>query len=123
MKPYAEGLIVGKFAPLHAGHELLINAALARCETVFIISYSLPEMPGCEPEKRLQWLQTRFPRCRHRCFRQRSRRAMILNRRRPTTQMPIATDTTWLPCANASFTADRTPYSLRRITAMALPAY
>ena len=68
MKPYAEGLIVGKFAPLHAGHELLINAALARCETVFIISYSLPEMPGCEPEKRLQWLQTRFPRCRHLVF-------------------------------------------------------
>ncbi|MBK4414348.1 AAA family ATPase [Enterobacter hormaechei] len=68
MKPYAEGLIVGKFAPLHAGHELLINAALARCETVFIISYSLPEMPGCEPEKRLQWLQMRFPRCRHLVF-------------------------------------------------------
>ncbi|MFQ9948665.1 MAG: hypothetical protein ACLRXB_01250 [Escherichia coli] len=27
---------------------------------LFIISYSVPEMPDCEPEKRLTWLQVRF---------------------------------------------------------------
>ncbi|KLP58198.1 ATPase [Enterobacter genomosp. O] len=64
MKRYASGLVVGKFAPLHSGHEALINAALEQCETVFIISYSVPEIRGYEPEKRLHWLQTRFPQCR-----------------------------------------------------------
>lgn len=62
MKPFSTGLVVGKFAPLHCGHERLINTALAQCEELYIISYSVPEMPGCEPEKRLSWLQLRFPR-------------------------------------------------------------
>lgn len=65
MKSYASGLVVGKFAPLHSGHEALINAALEQCETVFIISYSVPEICGYEPEKRLHWLTMRFPQCRH----------------------------------------------------------
>ncbi|WP_000802160.1 adenylyltransferase/cytidyltransferase family protein, partial [Escherichia sp. TW10509] len=62
MKPFVTGLVVGKFAPLHCGHERLINTALAQCEELFIISYSVPEMPDCEPEKRLTWLQVSFPR-------------------------------------------------------------
>ncbi|MBW2858734.1 AAA family ATPase, partial [Escherichia coli] len=62
MKRFVTGLVVGKFAPLHCGHERLINTALAQCEELFIISYSVPEMPDCEPEKRLTWLQVRFPR-------------------------------------------------------------
>lgn len=61
MKPFVTGLVVGKFAPLHCGHERLINTALAQCEELFIISYSVPEMPDCEPGKRLTWLQVRFP--------------------------------------------------------------
>lgn len=65
MKPFSCGLVVGKFAPLHVGHEMLINTALAQCEQVMIISYSVPEMPGCEPEKRLRWLRVRFPQCQH----------------------------------------------------------
>ncbi|MDF2622573.1 MAG: ATPase [Kosakonia cowanii] len=52
MKRFASGLIVGKFAPLHCGHERLINTALAQCERLWLISYSVPELPGCEPEKR-----------------------------------------------------------------------
>ncbi|WP_035059787.1 AAA family ATPase [Andreprevotia chitinilytica] len=58
---FQTGLIVGKFAPLHIGHEALIRAAQAQCERLFIISYSQPELPGCEPEKRERWLKTRFP--------------------------------------------------------------
>lgn len=65
MKPFSCGLVVGKFAPLHVGHEVLINTALAQCEQVLIISYSVPEMSGCEPEKRLCWLRSRFPQCQH----------------------------------------------------------
>ncbi|AHG19638.1 ATPase [Chania multitudinisentens RB-25] len=61
MKRFATGLIVGKFAPLHQGHEILINAALEVCEKLVIISYSLPELPGFAPARRRCYLQARFP--------------------------------------------------------------
>lgn len=61
MTQFRYGLVVGKFSPLHIGHETLINAALAQCESVIVISYSLPELPGCEADKRRRWLNIRFP--------------------------------------------------------------
>ncbi len=61
MKHYMTGLVVGKFAPLHFGHERLIQAAAAQCERLLVLSYSRPEMPDCEPSKREKWLRDRFP--------------------------------------------------------------
>lgn len=61
MKTHRCGIVVGKFAPLHKGHEFLINTAIAQCEKVIVVSYCLPEFSGCETEKRLHWLQTLFP--------------------------------------------------------------
>ncbi|KAF0811592.1 Trifunctional NAD biosynthesis/regulator protein NadR [Andreprevotia sp. IGB-42] len=61
MTRFRYGLVVGKFAPLHAGHERLLHAAQAQCEQLFIISYTLPEFAGHEPERREQWLAARFP--------------------------------------------------------------
>lgn len=61
---FTRGLVVGKFAPLHHGHELVIKTALSQCHEVVLISYSQPELPGCEPEKRERWLRTRFPSAR-----------------------------------------------------------
>lgn len=58
---YRNGLVVGKFAPLHLGHEHVIRAALADCEHVVVLSYSRPEFPGFEPARRAQWLAARFP--------------------------------------------------------------
>jgi HTH-type transcriptional repressor of NAD biosynthesis genes len=58
---FATGLIVGKFAPLHRGHELVIRRALEECGRVFILSYSNPEHPGCEPARRAKWLAQLFP--------------------------------------------------------------
>jgi NadR type nicotinamide-nucleotide adenylyltransferase len=58
---FDKGLVVGKFCPLHFGHELLINTALARCRQVIVISYSKPEFAGCERERREAWLQKQFP--------------------------------------------------------------
>jgi HTH-type transcriptional regulator, transcriptional repressor of NAD biosynthesis genes len=58
------GLVVGKFSPLHRGHELLIETALADCDELFIISYSKPELPGCEPARREAWLAELFPSAR-----------------------------------------------------------
>lgn len=55
------GLVVGKFCPLHKGHEALIEFARARCNRLMILSYAKPELPGCAPERREAWLAALFP--------------------------------------------------------------
>jgi HTH-type transcriptional repressor of NAD biosynthesis genes len=63
MKRFQRGLVVGKFAPLHRGHELVIRTALEQCERVTLLSYANPEPPGCEPARRRSWLGALFPEC------------------------------------------------------------
>jgi NadR type nicotinamide-nucleotide adenylyltransferase len=58
---YRRGLVVGKFAPLHRGHELLIREAFGQCREVVIISYARPEPDGCRAERRERWLRELFP--------------------------------------------------------------
>ncbi|MGG2397799.1 AAA family ATPase [Pseudomonas sp. SH1-B] len=60
-KSFARGLVVGKFAPLHLGHEWLIRQAQMQCEQLVLLSWANPELPGCAPERRANWLQARFP--------------------------------------------------------------
>jgi len=59
-KPHGVGLVVGKFAPLHAGHVFVVERAASLCEEVIIISYSSPELPGYEAELRDGWLKACF---------------------------------------------------------------
>jgi HTH-type transcriptional regulator, transcriptional repressor of NAD biosynthesis genes len=54
-------LVVGKFAPLHRGHQHVIDTALSQCRHVILLSYSNPELPGCEPEQREHWLERLYP--------------------------------------------------------------
>lgn len=61
MRRFRTGLVVGKFAPLHLGHEQVIRAALGACDRVILLSYSRPEFPGHEPARRSAWLADRFP--------------------------------------------------------------
>jgi NadR type nicotinamide-nucleotide adenylyltransferase len=58
---YRCGLVVGKFSPLHRGHQLVIDRALATCEQVVVLSYSVPELPGCEAARRRAWLEMLYP--------------------------------------------------------------
>ena len=58
---YGVGLVVGKFAPLHKGHVLVVERAASLCRRVVIISYSSPEPPGYEAERREAWLKACFP--------------------------------------------------------------
>ncbi|TSA80847.1 AAA family ATPase [Deinococcus detaillensis] len=58
---FAHGLIVGKFAPLHAGHEALIRFALSRCERVSVWVYSRPDFPAMPSPVRRNWLREVFP--------------------------------------------------------------
>ncbi len=60
-KRFQRGLVVGKFCPLHRGHEHLIRTMWEQCERSFVLSYTRPEFPGCEPEKRRRWLERLFP--------------------------------------------------------------
>lgn len=60
-KEFSRGLVVGKFCPLHLGHESVIRRAMEQCDEVFVLSYTSPEFPGCEPDKRRAWLALRFP--------------------------------------------------------------
>lgn len=54
------GLVVGKFSPLHKGHEYLIETALKHCDHLLILSYSNPEFKGCETETRRKWLDALY---------------------------------------------------------------
>ena len=55
------GVIVGKFSPLHLGHEWMINEASKRCDELLIVSYSNPEFYGCDTLTRKKWFAARFP--------------------------------------------------------------
>lgn len=55
------GLVVGKFAPLHRGHEFLINQALKCVDELIIISYSVPEFTNTHAKLRQRWLKNSFP--------------------------------------------------------------
>jgi NadR type nicotinamide-nucleotide adenylyltransferase len=58
---FRQGFVVGKFSPLHLGHEHLVAAARASCDQVLVLSYARPELPGCGKERRARWLAERFP--------------------------------------------------------------
>lgn len=61
MSRHKRGLVVGKFCPLHLGHELLIWRAAQACEELLVVSYTKPEFPGLEPARREGWLRAQFP--------------------------------------------------------------
>lgn len=64
MKRFGRGLVVGKFCPLHRGHQYLIDAALAQCDELVLISYTRPAFAGCDALAREHWLSTLYPQTR-----------------------------------------------------------
>ena len=61
MTRFARGLVVGKFAPLHRGHEAVIDAARAACDHVTVMTWANPEPPGMPAVVREAWLRTLYP--------------------------------------------------------------
>jgi NadR type nicotinamide-nucleotide adenylyltransferase len=58
MKKYVTGLVVGKFCPLHKGHEYLIDTALEQCERVVVLSYTSTDFgPKFSAKKRDIWFK------------------------------------------------------------------
>jgi HTH-type transcriptional repressor of NAD biosynthesis genes len=58
------GLIVGKFMPLHRGHQLLIESALAEVDDLTVVIYD-SHVPGVYPpmpiQKRMKWIADLYP--------------------------------------------------------------
>lgn len=61
---FKTGLVVGKFAPLHQGHELVIKTALRQCKTVIVLVYSNPDFSWMPTKTRADWVRKLFPQAR-----------------------------------------------------------
>src|SRR4026209_2477568 len=85
---FRRGLVVGKFCPLHRGHEYLIGEALSACEEVVIVSYTKPEFERCLPPARERWLAARFPRAVRRVVDDRAVAALCALERIPVRAVP-----------------------------------
>ena len=55
------GLTLGKFAPFHKGHELLVRTALGETDHVIIVIYNSPEITQIPLNIRANWIRTIFP--------------------------------------------------------------
>jgi HTH-type transcriptional regulator, transcriptional repressor of NAD biosynthesis genes len=55
------GLTLGKFAPLHRGHQLMIETALTEMDALVIIIYDCPEVTTIPLPVRSAWLRALYP--------------------------------------------------------------
>jgi len=55
------GLALGKFAPLHKGHQHVIETALAEMEHVVVLIYDCPETTTCPLNVRSRWIRDLYP--------------------------------------------------------------
>lgn len=62
---FKRGLVIGKFCPLHRGHQALLDAAEGACGQLVIISYTKPAFAGYGAIKRAAWLEALYPKAKH----------------------------------------------------------
>lgn len=55
------GLTLGKYAPFHQGHQLVIETALAEMDEVVVIIYDSPEVTAIPLKTRANWIQAIYP--------------------------------------------------------------
>ncbi len=55
------GLALGKYAPLHRGHQFVIETALAEMDEVIVVMYDCPETTAVPLTVRANWLKTLYP--------------------------------------------------------------
>jgi len=55
------GLTLGKFAPLHKGHQLVLDAAVAEMNEVLAIIYDCPETTSVPLYVRANWFRRLYP--------------------------------------------------------------
>lgn len=55
------GLTLGKFAPLHKGHQLLIERAISQTDHLVVIVYDAPETTDVPLPVRSEWIRRLYP--------------------------------------------------------------
>jgi HTH-type transcriptional repressor of NAD biosynthesis genes len=55
------GLTLGKFAPLHKGHQYLIETAIRETDEVIVVIYDAPEVTDVPLNIRASWIRTLYP--------------------------------------------------------------
>lgn len=55
------GLILGKFAPFHQGHQLLMETALSEMDEVITVIYNCPEITNVPLNIRADWIKKIYP--------------------------------------------------------------
>lgn len=55
------GLTLGKYAPLHIGHQWLIDKALEQVDFLIVIVYDAPEQTVIPLKERANWLRALYP--------------------------------------------------------------
>ncbi len=60
-KKIKTGLIFGKFAPLHRGHQFVIETALKEMDKVIVVIYDRPEITDLPLKMRVNWLKKLYP--------------------------------------------------------------
>jgi HTH-type transcriptional repressor of NAD biosynthesis genes len=55
------GLTLGKFAPLHKGHQLLIETAVSEMDEVLAVIYDCPEITPVPLNVRANWIRSLYP--------------------------------------------------------------
>lgn len=58
------GLTLGKYAPLHRGHQLVIETALAEMDEVWVLVYDAPETTSVPLAVRSGWIRKLYPEVR-----------------------------------------------------------
>ena len=55
------GLTLGKFAPFHRGHQLVVETALRECDALKLIIYDCPETTAVPLPIRARWIEDLYP--------------------------------------------------------------
>ena len=55
------GLTLGKFAPLHRGHQHVIETALSETDHVIVLIYDSPDVTDIPVSVRARWIRTLYP--------------------------------------------------------------
>ena len=55
------GLTLGKFAPLHRGHQLVIETALSEMDQVKVLIYDMPDLTEVPLSIRANWIRQLYP--------------------------------------------------------------
>lgn len=58
------GMTLGKYAPLHAGHQFVIETALREMDLVYVMIYDEPTVTDIPLPVRAQWIRTAYPQVR-----------------------------------------------------------